>query len=115
MWKASIDPTLMMRDGASALAAAASIGTSSLMRKKQPLTLSSNTLSQPDSGYSAKGAAHKAPALLIRTSREDSWVFSCATSFCLSSLDAILHGRATHVPNWPSSSAVALHFSSSRE
>src|SRR3954451_11975288 len=70
-WKASMEPTLMIRAGSSGAAAAWSNGSSACTRKNGPLTLTSKALSQPDSGYSAIGAAQSAPALFTSTSSVD--------------------------------------------
>ena len=64
----SIEPTLIIRAGSSADAAASSKGSKAWVRKNGPLTFMSITLSQAASGNSSIVAPQVAPALFTRIS-----------------------------------------------
>src|SRR5215469_5485273 len=104
-----MEPTLMMRAGSDGVPAFSSSGSISRVRKKTDLTLVSITLSHPDSGYSAAGAIHTAPALFTRIFKRDSCAATSVASAAQPAAVETSAGTEMHSPALLNSFATSSH------
>src|SRR5690606_21536392 len=102
----SIDPTLMIRDGLSGLAATRNRGNNACVRANTDVTLSPRTLSNPEAGNSSTGAPQIAPALLTSTSTRSKVRVTNSVRSAIPSAVLRSAGCATTSPT-PDSSAAA--------
>jgi len=108
-------PTLITRAGSSAVPAASSNGRNARVRKNGVLRFRSTTLSQPEAGNSASGAAQLVPELLTRMWTRSSNRPTSAASRRHSSSRARSAGTDSATPYLDSSATAACPASALRE